>query len=65
MDKPPRKLNPVERFKLMIVEASLGRDMNYRERWRRYQLERWLNGLCFFALLGFCVIAWFLFKSAR
>lgn len=49
----------------MILEASLDRDKNYKERWRRYELEGWLNGVCFVALLGFCIVAWFLFKSAR
>ncbi|AZO72080.1 MAG: hypothetical protein E5V92_08670 [Mesorhizobium sp.] len=65
MNETPRKLKPLERFRLMMLEASLDRDKNYRERWRRYELEGWLNGVCFVALLGFCIVAWFLFKSAR
>lgn len=64
MNQPPRKPNPLQRLKLMIVEASLDRDKNHRERWRRYELDGWLRGVCFVGLLAFCVVAWYLLKGA-
>lgn len=65
MDNSPRKPNLLERFRLMILDASLDRDKNYSERWRNYELEGWLRAASLLVLSGICVVAWFLFKSTH